>query len=70
MELAPLIGTPNPRVRINDSGEEILVHDRRYRGESLYRDMESFVRGGKLISGLNTDAGDALVFIGRIKETL
>lgn len=70
MELAPLIGTPNPQVRMNDLGGEILIHERRYRGESLYHDMDSFVRERKLISGLDTTAGDALVFIGRIKENL
>lgn len=68
MELAPKIGTLLPSLCKDQNGQEIVVHVGRYGGASLYHNFDQFVLEGKEISGLNTDKGDALVFIGTIKE--
>lgn len=70
LELAPLIGTPYPSLLTDSNGYQIVVHEGRYGGSALYHDLDQFMREGKEISGLSTSTGDALVFIGKIKEEI
>lgn len=70
LELATKIGTPSPSLRSGENNREIVVHAKRYGGESLYRNIDQFRQDGKEIPGLKTLEGDALVFIGKIKEEI
>lgn len=69
-ELAPIIGTPMPVIYRDGKGHEIVVHEKRYGGTSLYHNFDQFLRDGKNIPGLATSEGDALVFIGKVKEEI
>lgn len=70
LQLGREIGTPSPVLRRTERGDDVAVHAKRYGGESLYRNVDQFMKDGKEIDGLKTFEGDALVFIGKIKEEI
>lgn len=63
--LAPDMGTADPSYVILGERPSV-VHVGRYNGQSLYGDSEAFRQQGSLIRGLNTQNGDAVVYVGRI----
>lgn len=64
--LANGLGTPDPELCM--LGERMsVVHLGRYGGQSLYGDREEFGRRRMQIKGLNTNNGDAIVYVGEVK---
>lgn len=60
------LGTPDPELCM--LGERMsVIHRGRYGGKSLYGDKKEFRRRGMQIKGLNTNNGDAIVYVGEIK---
>ncbi len=65
--LAQMLGTPNPEIVCLDDGPKV-VHVGRYGDHSLYGDLKHFRQQQSVIKGLNYENGDAVVFVGQIKE--
>ena len=69
-ELASYIGTDNPQYVTTGDGQLIVKQPGRYKGKPLYNDMIQFIKNEYQIPGVDTEAGDALVLVNRVKENI